>query len=39
MHAGARAYIDYVVGASNRFFVVLHDDHRVAEIAQMKEGV
>ena len=34
VHAGAGADIDDVVGVANRIFVVLDDDHRVAEIAQ-----
>ena len=34
MHAGARADVDDVVGVPDRIFVVLDDDHRVAEIAQ-----
>ena len=35
MHAGARADIDDVIGAADRIFVVLNDDYRVAEVAQI----
>ena len=34
VHAGARAEVDDVVGVTDRIFVVLDDDHRVAEVAQ-----
>ena len=37
MLAGARAEIDDVIGGAHRLFVVLDDDHRVAEIAQLLE--
>ena len=37
MDAGARADIDDIVGAADRILVMLDDDHRVAEIAQMDE--
>ena len=37
VHAGAGTDVDDVIGAANRFFVVLDDDDRVAEIAQMHE--
>ena len=32
--ACARAEIDHVVGAANRFFVMLDDEHGVAQVAQ-----
>ena len=35
--AGARPEIDHVVGDADCLFVVLDDDHRVAEIAQPRE--
>ena len=38
MNASARADINYMVGGQDRVFVMLHDDHGVAEIAQMSEG-
>ena len=34
VHAGAGPEIDDVIGVPDRVFVVLDDDHRVAEIAQ-----
>ena len=39
VHAGARPQIDHMVGLANRIFVVLHHDHRVAEIAQVRERI
>ena len=38
MHSGAGADVHDVVGAADGFFVVLHDQHRVAQILQMGEG-
>ena len=35
MHAGARAQVEHVVGGEDRVLVVLDDDHRVAEVAQV----
>ena len=35
--AGARAEIDDVIGAANGFFVVLDDEHGIAQIAQRFE--
>ena len=35
--AGARAHVDDVVGLADRVLVVLDDDHRVAEVAQVLE--
>ena len=35
--AGARPEVDQVVGRANRLFVVLDDEHGVAEIAQLAE--
>ena len=32
--AGARPHVDQVVGRAHRALVVLHDEHRVAEVAQ-----
>ena len=37
MHAGAGADVDDVIGHADRIFVVLDDDHRVAEIAQARQ--
>ena len=37
MLAGAGAKVDHVVGGPNRLLVVLDDDDRVAEIAQVRE--
>ncbi|MCY1182154.1 hypothetical protein D9M73_227000 [compost metagenome] len=31
----ARADIHYIVGQANRVFIVLHHDHRVADVAQV----
>jgi hypothetical protein len=39
VHPGAGAHVDDVVGFENGLFVVLHHQHRVAEIAQPFEGV
>ena len=39
VHARAGAQIDDVVGLPDRLFVMLHDDHRVAEIAQIDQSV
>ena len=39
MLASARTEIDEVVGLANRFFVVLDDDDRVAEITELLERV
>ena len=38
MHAGARADIDNVVSGANSVFIVLNDNHRVAEITQVDKG-
>ena len=38
MHARARADINHIVGQANGVLVVLHHDHRVADIAQVLEG-
>ena len=35
--ARARTEVDHVVGGAHRLFVVLDDDHRVAEVAQLLE--
>ena len=37
MPSGARTEIDDVVGRANRLLIVLHDQHGVAEIAQLLE--
>ncbi len=37
--AGPGAHVDEVVGRAHRLFVVLDDDHRVAEVAQAQQGV
>ena len=37
--AGARADVDHPVRGADRFLVVLHDDQRVAEVAQPQQGV
>ena len=37
MDAGAGAEVDDVVGSVNGLLVVLDDDHRVAEIAELEE--
>ena len=34
MHAGAGPHVDHVVGSEDGLFVVLDDDHGVAQIAQ-----
>ena len=39
MNTGARADIDNVVGGHNGFFVMLDDNHRIAEVAQPNEGL
>ena len=38
MYPGARADIDNVVGGANSVFIVLNDDHGVAEISQVDQG-
>ena len=38
VHAGARADIHYVIGHPNGIFVMLDDDHRVADVAQVAQG-
>ena len=37
MHPGARAHVDHVVGGMDHVLVVLHHQHRVAEVAQVLE--
>src|SRR5437899_4239377 len=37
MPSGARTEIDDVVGRANGFLIVLHDEHRVAEVTQLLE--
>lgn len=37
VHPGTRADVEHVVGEANGILVVLHHDHRVAEIAQVSE--
>ena len=37
MDACRRADVDHMVGKANRVLVVLHDDHRIADVAQMPE--
>ena len=37
--AGARAHVDHVIGRHDRLFVVLDDEHGVAEIAQLLQRV
>ena len=37
MNTGTRAYVDDVVGAADGILVVFHDQHGVAEIAQMDQ--
>ena len=37
--AGAQTHVDDVVGAHDRFLVVLDDDHRVADVAQALQRV
>ena len=39
VHACARTQIDHVVRLPDRLFVMLHHDHRVAEIAQIDQRV
>ncbi len=39
MLAGARPDIDHPIGALDRLLVVLHHDDRVAQVAQLHEGV
>ena len=39
MYPCAGADVDDVIGVANGVFVVLHHDHRVAEVAQVIEGV
>ena len=39
VHARAESHVDHVVGGANRIFVVLDDDHRVAEVAQVLQRV
>ena len=39
MHPGTGAHVDDVIGAVDRLFVVLDDDHGVADVAQMLQGV
>ncbi len=36
--AGLRAHVDEIVGAADRILVVLDHDHRIAEVAQLREG-
>ncbi len=38
MHTGAGTNVQQIVGCANRFLVVLDDNHRIAEVAQMLEG-
>ncbi len=38
MHAGAGADIEHVVGQADGVFIVLDDDHRVADVAQVAQG-
>ena len=38
MLAGARAHVDDVVRGADRVLVVLHDQHRIAQIAQVAKG-
>ena len=35
--ASTRAYVDYVVGSKHHVLVVLHDDDRVAKVAQLAQ--
>ena len=35
MATGARAEIDYIIGAPDGFFIVLDDEHGVAKVAQI----
>lgn len=37
VHAGPRADVEHMVGETNSILVVLHHDHRVAEIPQVSE--
>src|SRR6266481_5072853 len=39
MRAGAWAKIDYEIRATNRFFVVLDDEHCVTQIAQRGQSI
>jgi hypothetical protein len=39
VHAGAGTEVDDEIGAPDRRLVVLDDQHRVAEVAQLLEGV
>ncbi len=39
VHAGRRTDVDHVVGRQDRILVVLDDDHRVADIAQVRQRV
>ena len=34
VHAGARAHVDHVIGREDRLAIMLHDDHRIAEIPE-----
>ena len=38
MHAGTRPHVDQVVGFQDGFFVMLHHQHGIAQIAQPLEG-
>ena len=38
MHAGAGAHVHHIVGGHDRVLVMLDDDDRVAEIAEVLEG-
>ena len=37
--ARARADVDDVVGRADRLLIVLHDEHRVAEVAQSEQSI
>ena len=39
MHPRPRAHVEDVIGAENRLFVVLDDNHGVTEVAQVLERV
>ena len=39
MDTGTRANIDNMVSSANSLFIMFYDNHRVADIAQVSEGV
>ena len=39
MHASPWAHVDHMIGEPDRLFIVLDHDHRIADVAQMKQRV